>query len=442
MRPVIPVWVLFCLATCVSSAQLDYRDGSLAEERPQSIYSEDSSDPWNQIFFALYTKAFDIRISDTFGVFANSEAYEKVSLLLSSQRISRQVYRRIEGGDRAIDPLYPSFAQDDGVVGVLTEPRYSLLTTALQAALDEKMQRGNLQRALMQSDLWAAHDVLEERRYFRRPEAEQLLERRSRVLSLVARLVKKLALTVEEIKGLPRNYDASRPSASLPALFDEGAGWIEIQGGLDRIHETATDNRRAARIFIRPLSQPADRSSFLEHLRSSRNPATQLDAVALAIQSLLIDQAGEVVPSPLISSLQLRSFERGTRAEMVGTVVEQFDLSRQRLLQDPASDGFIRYDAKAPAYVPAEGKDYSFASWVWQSEVDGEKLPPILVPLRSRCQSCHATDLTRLVSFSMPQPMETPVLTLDPARSQRAEIVAARKQKAENFLTLRSRWEQ
>ena len=434
MKSPLLIQCVLCLTPCLGSAQLDYRTGSLPKEQPQPIYSEDVSDPWNQIFFVLYTRTVEARISEAFG---GSEADDTITPGLPL-KISTRVYQRIEGGDRAIEPLYPSFLQDKGVVEVLTEPRYSVLTAALQAALADKTNRGNLRRALMQSDLWAAYDILEEKKRFRGPDAALLLERQSRVLSLTAKLIHRLALTTAEIHALPENYTAAQRSESLPALFHGQSGWLEVQWLPERLHDAAANYRRAARVFVKPRSSPSDPEAFLENLRRTSNPAIHLEGVGLAVQTLLVNEDGQVIPSPLISAVQLRLFHLDEDSATVRTQVEQFDLSRKRLLEAPQSGGFIRQDENAPHYLPAAGNDYGFASF--QTEKAGPQ-PPVLVPTRSRCQTCHLGDMVSVLTFAMhAYPNQPPVLVLDPGGSQRADFVATKKEASQSFRSLLARW--
>ena len=75
---------------------------------------------------------------------------------------SKAKLSRTELGDRAIEPLYPTFFTAKGIMEVLSEPLYSELTGALQQAIDEKKTRSPIERALMQADVWAAYDIIYE----------------------------------------------------------------------------------------------------------------------------------------------------------------------------------------------------------------------------------------------------------------------------------------
>ena len=286
----------------------------------------------------------------------------------------------------------------------------------------------------MQSDVWAAYDLLYRKSYFKGAEGPQLQERRSQLLPLLARFVKKLALTRSEIEALPDNYAAASGSYNLPGLFDAGSGWLEVQWHPDREHDHSADYRRAARVFIKPTGAPQDKQEFLDGLRSAPNVASRLDAVALVIQNLLIDREGEVVPSRLTYDVQLRRFVKDERGALIKTEVEEYELSRRLLLSSPASGGLVGSDDKASLYLPASGNDYGFASAQLNRRGDG---PPVLVTLRSRCVACHGQDVSMIFTFSTNRPPPFPPATqLNQSGDERASYVARRKMEREDFRAL------
>jgi hypothetical protein len=118
-------------------------------------------------------------------------------------QVSTRAFDRFENGDRAIDPLYPSFFTNVGALQVITGPTYSELEKALNDALRENAQRQPLARALMQSDAWAAYDVLYRTHHGGRDDTAKFRERKGQLLSLLARFIGRLALTREEINVLP-----------------------------------------------------------------------------------------------------------------------------------------------------------------------------------------------------------------------------------------------
>lgn len=82
----------------------------------------------------------------------------------------------------------------------------------------------------------------------------------------------------------------------------------------------------------------------------------------LLVQNLIIDTAGNVVPSPLTQDVQLRRFYRDGNGTITHTEVGQYELSRAMLLNDSTSGGFIAFDASAASYLPDAGNDYGFAT--------------------------------------------------------------------------------
>src|SRR4029077_18272887 len=128
---------------------------------------------------------------------------------------------------------------------------FTKLKRALDDAHRDGTRRSPLARALLQSDLWAAHDVL----FATHTSDDVQRERNEELLDLLARLIKKLALSTREIQELPDNYSDSHPAFDL---FAKQGGWIEDQYLPDRAHDHAADYRRFERIFLKPASPPAD----------------------------------------------------------------------------------------------------------------------------------------------------------------------------------------
>src|SRR5262249_28601283 len=139
-------------------------------------------------------------------------------------------------------------------------------------------------------------------------EGKVRLERRNKLLVLLAQLVKKLALTPDEIKALPDNYAAAAGRGQLPDLFGADSRWLQIGTDEVRLHDTAADLRRAARVFLKPATDPKDKSDFVKGLRDFESVTGRLDTLALVTQNLLIDSDGKVVASPLTYEVQVRTF--------------------------------------------------------------------------------------------------------------------------------------
>jgi hypothetical protein len=414
----------------------DVRMGSLAKDEPQPVYSADAADSWNRIFYNLFTRTVRARLS---AEFAGDAPLEQVEVMgFPRLLVSAATVERIEGGDRAIEPLdaLPVHMGSNGSPQrVLNEPSFTRLKEALNEALREEARRPPLARALMQSDVWAAHDIL----FAARPRAEAQRVRKDELLGLLARMVKKLALSRNEIAALPDNYAAARFPVDL---FAADGGWIEVEYLPHRFHDSSADDRRAARVFLKPSKRRDDRvlDGWLEGLRHRQPRAiVDLDAVALVIQLLLVDTDGIVVPSRLTYEMQVRTFLKGDDGRLSETKLTVAELSRKAFLLDPKAGGLHETGERDPAYLPAAGNDYFFASaHVGRA---GRK-EPILVPLRKRCESCHGERIETIFTFATIHDLDAPpVRRLDPVGNQHARDVRRRKMQREDFKALRSRWD-
>lgn len=420
---------VLCVATQIS----DYRVGSLARQEAQPIYSTNLNDPWNRIFYLLFTRTVETRLTDDFkvdGPFVESSAMGNPAL-----RVTSRTYPRIESGDRAVEPLYPNFFSSKGSEPILTDPGFTELKQALVEACTETTPRTPLARALMQADAWAAYDVVSWSHEY----GGQVGEHARTLLPLLNQLIAKLALTSEEIKALPHNYLAGQGAMRMPPLFDENSGWVEVEWLPHRSHDSMGGNRHAARIFLKPPAKPR---GFLDEMnqriRKHNEPLPEgihgLDGAALLTEVLLIDRGGHVVPSPLISDLQLRTNAKDGQGNFKASTVEEYELSRKLMLTDPASGGFIHRTAEEPAYLPSSGNDFTFAS---PHMTGAEPKPPVLATLRRRCETCHfESAVFSLMIIPMPGRSNPPVRQLRSADDEHALYVAGEKTKQPDFQSL------
>jgi hypothetical protein len=344
--------------------------------------------------------------------------------------VSTRTFDRFEIGDRAIEPLYPSFFNAEGVRQVLAEPNFLQLKAALQEANAETKRRPPIARALMQSDAWAAFDLL-----YHFSNSVRDRNRVEELLPLFSKLVKKLALTRDEIASLPSNYEQARAHLNLPDLFSRDGAWIEIQLLPNRLHDDAADFRRAARVFIHPVAA-TDKQALLERLRTEERPLSQLNGLALVVQDLLVDDQGRVVPSPIIRDVQIRKFTTGANGNLGSTEIQQFELSRRSLLTDSAPGGMIQYTEKSPSYLANAGNDYTFASTI-SNDGPRDRWVAVLTTLRGRCESCHGRMVGAFFTLSTHEGLPLPpIAQLDSSANDRALYVAKRKTDREDFRTL------
>jgi hypothetical protein len=188
-----------------------------------------------------------------------------------------------------------------------------------------------LKRAVLQHDLWAVFDWAAETRFDGREPRE-----REALTTRLARVIRRLALTGDQIERLPDTYvEAVRADASLPADLMAAAGdWVPLAdpfskpiarqhaAGLSRsafsIHWNLPGGAAATTAYLTRLWEfPAPfviDPSVAGELRAALNP--ELPAVpngtrlALLRTMLVIDRAGAIVPTKIVESVQFRSIDR------------------------------------------------------------------------------------------------------------------------------------
>jgi hypothetical protein len=428
--------ILVTLAVYVCRPFLPQSTDGSVEDKPQGVYAKNTDDAWNRIFYYLFSRRVAIRYSDEFP--AAAPFTELLSPFQPRERGNQQksagLFERFETGDRSIDPLYPSQLSSMGPQQVLSDPVYSELQRALLEAQSENTKRATIARALMQSDLWSAFDIL-----YSHPAGEQLEARRRTLMDLLGRLIKKVALAAPEISTLPDNYTLSIGALELPDLFRRDSGWMEVVWFPNRQHDMIADFRRVSRVFIKPAKASENAQKFLDSLRNStsENAVEALDGVGLVTQLLLIDSSGRITPTRITNNVQLRLFRKTRHGELKTTEIHQCELNRKLIVSRPGSGGFTQEDDSAPAYLPAALNDYGFASP--QFTPAGADVP-LLVRLRTRCAFCHGGDLTGVITFAMRTELKNPypaVTQFDPASNAAADYVALRKSRREDWKTLR-----
>ena len=400
-------------------------------EPVQAIYSDDLNDPWNRLFSEMFTRTVRVRKTSDLGETGPFAAVQKDEYPRFS--VSARTYDRFEDGDRAVSPFYPTFIQLPNMTPPVTPERIERLARALSDALADTRKRDLLDRVLMQVDLWGTFD--------------RLRGIDARVCPLLARMIANIALTRGEIAALPDQYELARRHLDLPDLFSSPSEWQEIVWFDRRTHDEDAQFRQATRVFVRPDDTVTDRVAFFNELRyltegphqagaanESRGPAalSHVSAAALVMQLLAIDTGGEIVPTPLVYTVQVRSFGTESRGKPTTFSVEH-ELSRKRLRIDPSSGGFRTSQASDPAYIPTAGNDYSFA----QPHL-GTIREPILGTLTARCGACHGSG-PHLFTFALSGAEDArPVTLLPQPNDARTRFVAEQKRQREDFKRLRA----
>ena len=392
---------------------------------PEPIYSRNPQDSWNRIFSLLFSRRFQVYLSSDFpeaAPFDNSASDADL-------RVSTRLFERTETGDRAIDPLYyPPHDSREGRTQLLDEPTYSEFMAAMHEALADNSPRPPLARAWMQSDLWSAYDILDQP-LFKEDRSEELEARHAAALDAIARMIRKVALTPQEIQALPDNYSQAKNALALPDLFNPESGWVQVQWFPEHAHDSEAGFRRFSRIFVKPVRSTKDTQKLLDGLRNpERNPAGSLDGAAILIQLILIDAQGELTPTHLTSEVEFRQFEKNPNGAFKKTQIRVCEISRGLLLRQPETGGLVSEEESAQAFSGG----YSFAAPGFAEGGNTDKQRPVFVKLRTRCIGCHGLDATSLMSFNMKMPPHfhaPPVKQLNPTEFEAADYAIAQKKK-------------
>jgi hypothetical protein len=234
-------------------------------------------------------------------------------------------------GADALDPL------------LWTETQYLLKGSSHHRALacldeflhshGETAMQDPLKRAILQRDLWAVFDWA--------AAGDDLFTQRRELESRLAEAIRRLALTPEQIHGLPNNYEAAVAARRYPTdydprkprepflpqdLFHSDGPWVCLseQGK----EPTALMHFNGRSRFLAFMRLPGGRDAtltYLERLRASAQPPLVPDGasrdlnlalpqfpvgtqVALVRQMIAIDNEGRLVPTKITESVQLRVY--------------------------------------------------------------------------------------------------------------------------------------
>jgi hypothetical protein len=299
----------------------------------------------------------------------------------------------------------------------------------------EKVVKDPLKRAILQRDLWAVFDWTAEpgansqEAYSRRasPPRRALQER-------LARGIQRLALTTEQIKGLPDNYAAAVASRAfaakddpehperpfLPAdLFQKDGPWVQLEvdngsavTASRHVHDFGA--RSAFRVFLRFPEGRQATVAYLAKLRDfprpwvlTREPGQKQDTLvlspelpqfpvgtqaALVRQMLLIDKDGGIRTTPVTESVQVRVF-RAVRKWMPET--DRRDTPADQSFCEFSRSRALLFAGKTGGLRPLGPNDKDFHTQLLVLPVDEFELVEngpferrMGQPLRS-CLGCH-----------------------------------------------------
>jgi len=301
-------------------------------------------------------------------------------------------------GEDSLDPmLWPESEH------LLAQPSHELALRVLDEFLRthaETLIQDPLKRALSQRDLWAVFDwSVQQSSWAGQPgygnEKRELQTR-------LAEVLRRLALTQEQIKSLPDNYAQAVASGAFaakynpeqpqqpflpPDLFDPRGPWVCITpspdypigyGGVAPLHFANFSGRSLFLVFMR---LPEGRQATLDYFQtlwnfpqpwvsvsiggpevSQENPSLPSfpagTQVALARQMVLFDKQGNLVVSPITESVQIRVYREITTAQARDTSDERhsgqdfFEIRISRPLLFSGKQGGLRATARDEIELP------------------------------------------------------------------------------------------
>ena len=298
------------------------------------------------------------------------------------------------------------------------------------AARGHKLIDDPLKRAILQRDLWAVFDwSCGDGRRERTFTAE-----RAALQARLAKAIGRLALTREQIAALPDTYAAAVASGRFaaapdeddphapflpPDLLDPAGPWLNLfrpgEGIAASLHVRSFGGRSTFEALLR---HPAGREAGIKYLqrlsefpepyvsvrddsdRAGRhqlvlNPALpQLPRgtqVALLRRAMLIDTAGELAPTKLLETVQLRVYldvpEKPADAKTEDQSFHEFNFTRRGLFADPA---------RALHAVGADEQDFLHVQFASHGIDSIEAIIPpggtrrLKYPVLASCFPCHS----------------------------------------------------
>ena len=182
-----------------------------------------------------------------------------------------------------------------------------------------------LRRAIFQRELWAAFDQLSTSWPGSPPRPQGLLLK-------LAQVIRRVALTQQQIEALPDNYNAAAASNTFPTAYDQEQPYksflphdlLDDKGPWVALGKTAGvpiarqhEDEFSRSIFLVFLRLPGGRQATLSYLRRLNAQPKSVDQpvrfpagteVALLRRMMMIDRLGHLRATPLTESLQIRVY--------------------------------------------------------------------------------------------------------------------------------------
>jgi len=359
-------------------------------------------------------------------------------------RLFRQLYRRTtndgrEYGWNSLDPLL-WYDTTYLLEGSSHQQAMSVLDKFL-ATKGENLITDPLQRAIFQRDMWAVFDWLTSR-------SDTYSAQRQELQWRLAQVIRKVALTEEEILSLPNNYEAAVKSKAfapkyqsqtpdigfLPAdLLRPDSDWVCLgrEGGpiaMTHTEEFPSYGRSVFLVFIRVPGGREATLKMLQELNEQRPLTLQLadTEVALVRRAMLINDQGDITPSPITELVQIRHFEY-VGVSFASQNFYEFQLNRASLFAG-AAGGFQQLAKEVMLFRSHDD--------VFQA---GLSVGEVLIP--GICAGCHAggTLTLSILSYSrwrFPLPDQGSPVLIQITPDLEARTVITWKQKHQTWQAL------
>ena len=295
-------------------------------------------------------------------------------------------------GLNEMDPLYW-----DATRYLLEEPLHHKALGVLDEFIKTdsvRLIKDPLKRALLQRMLWALFDTWAYHSVDGSAPKAGMFETERRELQMrLVKIMKRVALTDDEIKNLPDNYNMEAAAktyptdfdptgdekAFLPAAFFSGADWADLNGTnydlLAPVHVQNISGRSGFHVLI---SLPSGRKETLAYLKSLHdfqphwiyknqgftgsatieppwaNPelpqVPPLTKFALVRRAHLIDAKGEVVSTPITESIQIRVIRTITPNHSSGGEQSFFMFTLDQTQLMAGKGGLVALDKKSQSF--------------------------------------------------------------------------------------------
>lgn len=242
-------------------------------------------------------------------------------------------------GAEELDPLLYS-----GSRWLLEPPHAQPLLVALDALHASDLgARSVREKLVLQRDLWAAYDWVEE------------FQPEGTLAAALARALRELGSPAEALRAL--RTDPAGVEGLPAGVLDATQGWVHVVDARGRTitpaHESFTRGRSYFDVLFRLPGGREETLAYLERLRALPDPLQGPEedrrfradipqmpagtAVALVRRALGIDEHGEPVPTQLVESVQLRRFESLEQQSMHEF---RIDRSGKHTLREMTADEF------------------------------------------------------------------------------------------------------